>query len=208
MRAVNRWTILRPWTRLVATTAILSSVWLAGPRAHAVESVDDAGLDSEVHCSTCHGKDGISRNARVPSLAGQPTEFIVEQLRQFQTGERASPCREKLPPELTAAQARALADHYSALPPPSQDAAFNPALMAKGQALAENRVCGSCHRSRFQGGGRVPRLAGQREEYLRASLIAYREHRRVGQEGRMTTVAELMPDDHILALAHYLNHLP
>jgi len=39
-------------------------------------------------CSSCHGSGGNSSDDDIPSLAGRDAEWIVQQLEQFQSGER------------------------------------------------------------------------------------------------------------------------
>ena len=39
-------------------------------------------------CASCHGVGGNSTDEEVPSLAGRDAEWIVQQLEQFQSGER------------------------------------------------------------------------------------------------------------------------
>ncbi len=39
-------------------------------------------------CANCHGKDGEGYGPGNPALAGQPSAYIVEQLRQWRSGER------------------------------------------------------------------------------------------------------------------------
>ena len=39
-------------------------------------------------CSSCHGLEGNSTDEEIPSLAGRDAEWIVQQLEQFQSGER------------------------------------------------------------------------------------------------------------------------
>jgi cytochrome c553 len=157
-------------------------------------------------CAGCHGADGSSTTVGVPSLAGQPAEFLEVQLRRFRDGERASEAMEPIARELSESQSHALAEHYASLPPLAAEDDGDAALLAKGRAIATYRVCGSCHRSDFDGGGLVPRLAGQREDYLHASLLAYREQRRASPERVMVAATDWLPDEHIRALAHYLAH--
>jgi len=174
----------------------------------AVRGLTAAPLPPEEHstqCATCHGIDGNSQTEGVPSLAGQPAKFIESQLRRFRDGQRRSPTMQRVAQSLTADQSSALARYYADLPVQPRAEAADAALLAKGQAIAVNRVCGSCHRSGFQGRGAVPRLAGQREDYLRSALLAYREQLRGSAEQRvMIAAAQQMPDEHIRALAHFL----
>ena len=39
-------------------------------------------------CASCHGANGRSNDASIPSLAGKDIEWIIQQLEYFQSGER------------------------------------------------------------------------------------------------------------------------
>ena len=174
--------------------------------AHAQIAEGEAVSVPSALCASCHGADGRSTHPGVPSLAGQPIEFLEAQLRRFRDGERISDAMQPVARGLSDSQLHALAEHYARLPARGAEDGGDTALLAKGRAIARNRMCGSCHRRDFHGSGLVPRLAGQREEYLRASLIAYREQRRASPERVMVAAADRLPDEHIEALAHYLAH--
>ena len=40
-------------------------------------------------CATCHGALGIDTMPDTPNLAGQPSIYLVEQLKQFRSGKRS-----------------------------------------------------------------------------------------------------------------------
>jgi cytochrome c553 len=50
----------------------------------------------------------------------------------------------------------------------------------------------------------MPRLAGQREDYLRSTLVAYRDGTRGGADTTMNDIMQGVSDDDIRALAHFL----
>ena len=64
--------------------------------------------------------------------------------------------------------------------PAAAAGAAEPERLARGQALAGKLHCVGCHGADFAGGKQVPRLAGQREDYLRTALAGFRAGRRVG----------------------------
>ena len=49
-------------------------------------------------CASCHGSGGNSTDEDVPSLAGREAEWIVQQLEQFQSGERQNEIMNALAP--------------------------------------------------------------------------------------------------------------
>lgn len=98
-----------------------------------------------------------------------------------------------------------LADHYARQPATTE--AADPAQIQRGIAIARKLHRGSCHLPDFRGREQMPRLAGQRAEYLVESMLAYRDNRRTG--GDTITAATLygVSDEDIRTLAHYLARL-
>lgn len=53
------------------------------------QAVDiNAGQDKTASCMACHGEKGISVNPMWPNLAGQQTQYLVKQLKDFKSGKR------------------------------------------------------------------------------------------------------------------------
>jgi len=99
-----------------------------------------------------------------------------------------------------------LAAYYARQPAPRNATKPDPALRARGAALSRDMGCGSCHLKDYSGQKQVPRIAGQREDYLRATMKDYRDNRRTGPDTSMNGILHKMPDSDIGALAHYLAH--
>ena len=66
--------------------------------------------------------------------------------------------------------------------------------------------CGGCHLADFSGQKQVPRIANQREDYLAATMKAYRDNKRAGPDTSMNGILYRVPDGDIDALAHFLAH--
>ena len=100
---------------------------------------------------------------------------------------------------------RALSDAISKLtaPEPPSDTP-DPARMDRGRALAQQNRCDFCHQSNFQGADNVPRLAGQREDYLLKSLRAYKDNTRREYDAQMSEVVYRMKDEDFADLAYFL----
>ena len=67
-------------------------------------------------------------------------------------------------------------------PAPPADAG-DPARMQRGQALAQQHRCDTCHNPDFSGKENVPRIANQREDYLAKTLAEYKDNSRHGYDG-------------------------
>jgi cytochrome c553 len=64
-------------------------------------------------CQACHGANGISRNPRIPNLAGQQSDYLVAQLRAFRGGTRKSDLMEAVAAQLSDAEMTALARYWN-----------------------------------------------------------------------------------------------
>jgi cytochrome c553 len=167
-----------------------------------------AGQDRVELCAACHGVDGNSETPGIPSIAGQPKLFLENQLILFREELRVAPQMQSAVQGLTDREIVRLADHYAALPArPAAKEPADPAQVKRGIALAQKLHCGSCHLPDFRGRQQMPRLAGQREEYLIESMRAYRDNRRAGGDTIMAAALYGVSDDEIRAMAHYLARL-
>src|SRR5687767_6551744 len=96
-------------------------------------------------CAACHGEDGNSRMENIPSIAGQPAFFIVNQLILMREKVRPVEAMEPFVKNLKDDDATALADHFAKLAPKASDEKIDPALVKRGEEIAGARRCGSCH---------------------------------------------------------------
>lgn len=83
----------------------------------------------------------------------------------------------------------------------------DPKLFERGKKIAAGNRCGSCHLPDFHGRDQMPRLAGQREEYLAEAMLAYRQNRRAGGDTIMAASLYGIAEADLKALAHYLSRL-
>lgn len=154
-------------------------------------------------CGACHGEDGNSRTPNIPSLAGQPEFFLVNQLFLFREGVRKVPGMSEATKDLKDDDLTALAKHFTTLEPKPSEEKVDPALVKRGAALAEPMRCASCHLPSLAGQQQMPRLAKQRIDYLIHAMKQFRDDARSGAETQMTNVLISVSDDDIAALAHY-----
>lgn len=168
----------------------------------------EAGKAKAEVCVGCHGENGISQTENIPSLAGQPDQFIQWQLVFFRAGTRKNEAMKPIVDELTNEDIRNLGAYFASLQPAKSPPDDNPDLSKKGAEAAAGRRCASCHLDSYAGTKGVARIAGQREEYLVKALHDYKSGQRVGgSQAAMTDVAYPLSAEEITALAHYLAHL-
>jgi len=168
-----------------------------------------AGKEKAELCSGCHGEGGISQTENIPSLAGQPDQFIQWQLVFFRAGTRKNEQMQPIVEQINNEDIRNLGAYFTSLPPPkATEPDDNPDLSRKGAQAAAGRRCASCHTDTFAGTKAVARVAGQREEYLLKALHDYKSGvRSGGGQAAMADVAYPLSEEEITALAHYLAHL-
>jgi len=154
-------------------------------------------------CNTCHGENGNSQTANMPSLAGQPAFFILNQLFLMREGVRRIEAMASIVKDLKDDELEALAKHYSKLPPKPSGEPIDPSLVKRGAELAPKLHCGSCHRPTLIGQDQMPRLANQRIDYMIAALRDLRDSKRSGADTLMVNAVRGLSDSDLAALAHY-----
>lgn len=181
---------------------------MALPAAQAQQAGAAAAPARAVACAACHGPGGRSALANIPSLAGQPAVFTETQLIMIREGLRPVPQMQGLLDGVSDAEVTALAKYYSEQKPAAPEGERRPAQIERGQALATQLHCGSCHMAAFQGREQMPRLAGQREDYLAYSMKQFRDNKTSGRDTIMAATLHGVSDSDIAALAHFLAQFP
>ena len=157
------------------------------------------------NCLACHGQNGQSTTPEVPSLGGQPEYYVTIQLVMFRDKLRAVEIMNQSMAGVSDDMIRELANFVSKLPPPQAVVeATDEARVDRAKALAQNYHCNVCHQPDFSGYQNVPRLAGQREEYLAQALRGYKDNTRRGYDASMADVIQPVTDAQILDLSYYL----
>jgi cytochrome c553 len=147
-------------------------------------ALPSADLQSKAaYCKTCHGLSGEGYRGyyAMPRLAGQQTEYLERQLRDFAERRRWNPVMFNVARVLNPSMQSGLAAHFRDLTPkPLRDAPRE--LMAMGKAIYEGGIsdagiapCSSCHGPDAEGQGEIPRLAGQLYDYILKRLVSWRK---------------------------------
>ena len=191
---------------LLFTLSFVTALATAVPVSAADVAVGKAKAEL---CAGCHGENGISQMENIPSLAGQPDQFIQWQLVFFRSGARKSEQMQGIVEQIDNEDIRNLGAYFASLSPPKATKPDDdPDLSQKGAQAAVGRRCASCHIDTFAGTKAVARIAGQREEYLLKALHDYKAGvRSGGGVAAMADVAYPLSEEEITALAHYLSHL-
>ena len=159
-------------------------------------------------CLACHGVNGQSAIPEVPSLGGQPAFYLTIQLFMFREKLRVVEPMNQMMQGVRDNDLRDMADYLAKLPPPQPAGGrADPARMERARALIEQHRCNFCHNPDYSGEQNVPRLAGQREDYLVKALREYKNNTRRGYDAAMADVLYPISDEQILDLAYFLARL-
>jgi cytochrome c553 len=156
-------------------------------------------------CLACHGEKGVSETPDIPSLGGQPAPYLLIQLYLFREKQRTIEIMNEMTKGFTDDDLRNFSDFIAKLPPPPVAAdAGEQARMARGSALITAHRCNSCHGLDMAGRDNIPRVAGQREDYLSRTLVEYKTNTRRGYDGVMAEVTQTLTETQIADLAYYI----
>jgi cytochrome c553 len=179
---------------------------LAGAAA-ALADGTDAQRQKAAVCESCHGIEGRSTVPDTPSLAGQPKQFVTTQLVMFREGNRKNAVMSPVAAPLSNAEINELGSYFAAQSPAPAGKPLAAGAAAAGRGLAEKLYCTQCHGAELQGQQHIPRLAGQRAEYLRAQLVGFKAGTRFDMDGNMTAAAQALTPADIETLATWLSTL-
>jgi cytochrome c553 len=193
------------WRECAAALSLCSALAIAAPAA-AQAPRWQALLPI---CTSCHGADGHAVMPGVPHLAGQPRLFIENRLVMMREGLSVVPPHPSgLLDGLNDADLVALSTHFASQPRSAQRAPRDAARAARGQAASQRTLCGSCHLPDYRGREQMPRLAGQREDYLLASMRQFAAGQTAGRDTLMSNALIGLTDADLTDLAHHLATVP
>ena len=198
---------------LVSTLLSLGSLLVA--QAAVAQGDAAAGQAKAALCAACHGIDGNSAIATNPKLAGQNSNYLVKQLKDFKSGARPGPIMSAMVLALTDQDMQDIAAWFA-----SQEVTLlgaDPASLELAETLyrAGNNelsvaACSACHSPTGQGNAPAgfPALSGQHAEYTLQQLKDFRSGvRQNDDEAVMRTLVERLTDKELEALASYVSGL-
>ena len=138
---------------------------LACAGSHAADAARQDGLVGV--CISCHGAAGIAGSEEIPSLAGQNEAFLYETLKDFKEGNRPSAQMRGIARDLSDAELRELARHFSLQPYVRSIQPVEPERVTRGKEVYV-RLCQLCHleEGRSTTYADYPLLAGQSLPYM------------------------------------------
>lgn len=169
--------------------------------AHADELADTIGL-----CSGCHGAKGLPSDPTIPIIWGQEFYYLFVQLRDYKEGLRSNPIMSVIVQGLAEPRMRELAQHFSEKGWPRTGYRTPDGIETKaGRALGSGQ-CVQCHLGGYEGNSRVPRLAGQRTDYLERTMLDFKNKVRLNSPAKGSLLGTYEDAD-IAAMAMYLGGL-
>ena len=206
---------------LHAAIATVGLTTLARAEDTSSGTVSEKEVQSKLaYCEVCHGvsAQGFHGYYPIPRLAGQPTEYLKNQLQAFVERRRTSNIMFNVGHVLSPAMITALTTDFSELNPkplggaPKENIDEGKKIFESGIADANVPPCASCHGPEAKGNGPFPRLAGQVYDYVVNKLTNWEKER--GQNPAspdtsaiMQPIAHSLTQPQIKAVAAYVSTL-
>ncbi len=152
-------------------------------------------------CATCHGVRGVPQNPTIPVIWGQQENYLLKQLHDFESGDRAFEAMAWMASTLSQSEMASAAAYFAKKGWPARSAS---ATSASPPALVA--VCQACHQQNFGGGLPAPRLAGQSYEYLVEAMRSYAEGERTNST-EMTSIMKALSSVEREEMARYISGL-
>mgnify|MGYP000331622123 CR=1 FL=1 len=162
-----------------------------------------AGQDRSLLCGYCHGKDGNSVKNYIPNLAQQNPEYLLKQFQLFATGERKNYVMQQLAEALTPQERIDIALYFS-----SQKVAVNDVQKTskEGQERYQS-FCFACHGESGLGNKDLPRLAGQKKDFLVKTLNGFKHGEKSRSKSPMVKIMRAVQESEIEPLAIYISNM-
>jgi len=197
---------------LLVCSALLGMSLSAGASAAAPKAAET--------CTACHGADGNSTDANVPSIASYSEEYIERSLTKYQKKER--PCVEseylsgskkgtktdmcKVASELSAADITQIGAYFVAQPFVRSAQTTDPELVKKGKSVYKLK-CYTCHSEDGSfPGDHAGILAGQKMNYIKQQIKFFKEGKRQAPK-KMLPKLEALSDGEVEAVIHYFGSI-
>jgi sulfide dehydrogenase cytochrome subunit len=167
-------------------------------------------------CSSCHGKDGVSTEAEVPTIAGYSEEYFSYSLEMYQKKER--PCIEaeyhtgskkgskismcEIVKDMSESDIELMAVYFSGQKFVRTQQTYDAELAKMGEEIHMNK-CDECHsKAGSSPDDNAGYLGGQKMDYLREQLKFVRDGKRFTSK-KMKKRLEAFDDAGIEAVVHY-----
>jgi cytochrome c553 len=171
--------------------------------AFAADDEFAAVRDALQTCVACHGERGAAPQfPQYPIIAGQHYYYLYLQLRDFKSGARKNELMQPFVDPLETSDLKLIAKYFSQQAWPAIGHAADPKNVEKAHIAVDSGECVSCHLGDFRGASGVPRLAGQRPEYLEKTMLDFKNRVRTNSPDKAALLATFS-EQSIRSLADY-----
>ena len=174
-----------------------------------------AGQAKSALCATCHGAEGNSEISINPKLAGQNVNYLIKQLRDYQSGNRVNATMSAMVAALTDQDILDIAAWYSSQQVTLEGADLE--MLELGETIYRGGIkdlsvaaCSACHSPTGSGNAPAgfPSLSGQHPDYTLMQLKAFRSgERQNDSNSMMRSIVERLTDRELEALSSYVSGL-
>ena len=174
-----------------------------------------AGQAKSALCATCHGAEGNSEISINPKLAGQNVNYLIKQLRDYQSGNRVNATMSAMVAALTDQDILDIAAWYSSQQVTLEGADLE--MLELGETIYRGGIkdlsvaaCSACHSPTGSGNAPAgfPSLSGQHPDYTLMQLKAFRSgERQNDSSSMMRSIVERLTDRELEALSSYVSGL-
>jgi len=154
-------------------------------------------------CVSCHGEQGATIMPVYPILAGQNFYYTYVQLKDLKSGYRKNEIMAAMVQDLEKDEMKLLAGHFSKQAWPETKHKSDAGKTDIAKMAIDAGQCVQCHRGGFEGESRNPRLSGQNYEYLKKTMLDFKNKVRTNSAAKSSLFATFS-DEQIDALADYL----
>ena len=154
-------------------------------------------------CVSCHGEQGATIMPVYPILAGQNFYYTYVQLKDLKSGYRKNEIMAAMVQDLDKDEMKLLASHFSEQVWPETKHKSDAGKTGIAKMAIDAGQCVQCHRGGFEGESRNPRLSGQNYEYLKKTMLDFKNKVRTNSAAKSSLFATFS-EEQIDALADYL----
>ena len=132
-------------SKALLTAGLALSVSSLATAADAPATMTGASASMLSHtCAGCHGTNGASSGPATPTIGGLSTEYFVEVMQGFKSGEVKSTVMDRIATGYSDEEIKLMADYFGAKPYVMAKQDFDAGLVEKGAKL-HDKYCEKCH---------------------------------------------------------------
>ncbi len=150
-------------------------------------------------CIACHNDKMVAN----PILDGQHAKYIEKQLQDLKKDLRIHAQMQGIAKTLDDKQIADLSKAFASKKWTNPNPKSNAAIQEKGKNLVRKGNCTRCHGSELEGTYNIPRLAGQRSQYLKTTLLQYKNKER-NNFPPMSSMLNRYSEEEIGVMAEYI----